>query len=237
MITQTNTSKQDNFNKTHQSYYSTKNDSNISEIYRQEINISIWKRKLNDSLEKSSAYVVKKNPHLEFSEVLEPKNVENSLKSVIGKNKEMSHFFEDVSYLAFLFCELFDQKKIWLRLDGIDHPMCPRFHTDNVKCRLVTTYLGPATQWLPHHLVNRSKLGHGNEGKPDEKSGLFSSAENIQQLNSGDVALLKGESWKGNKGAGLVHRSPHQDGKYNRLYMTIDFLDTYISIYKNSLKY
>ena len=111
MITQTNTSKQDNFNKTHQSYYSTKNDSNISEIYRQEINISIWKRKLNDSIEKSSAYVVKKNPHLEFSEVLEPKNVENSLKSVIGKNKEMSHFFEDVSYLAFLFCELFDQKK------------------------------------------------------------------------------------------------------------------------------
>ena len=237
MITQTNTSKQDNFNKTHQSYYSTKNDSNISEIYRQEINISIWKRKLNDSLEKSSAYVVKKNPHLEFSEVLEPKNVENSLKSVIGKNKEMSHFFEDVSNLAFLFCELFDQNKIWLRLDGIDHPMCPRFHTDNVKCRLVTTYLGPATQWLPHHLVNRSKLGHGNEGKPDEKSGLFSSAENIQQLNTGDVALLKGESWKGNKGAGLVHRSPHQDGKYNRLYMTIDFLDTYISIYKNSLKY
>ena len=51
MITQTNTSKQDNFNKTHQSYYSTENDSNISEIYRQEINISIWKRKLNDSLE------------------------------------------------------------------------------------------------------------------------------------------------------------------------------------------
>ena len=49
--------------------------------------------------------------------------------------------------------------------------------------------------------------------------------------------LLKGENWKGNKGAGLVHRSPHQDGKYNRLYMTIDFLDTYISIYKNSLKY
>ena len=66
--------------------------------------------------------------------------------------------------------------------------MCPRFHTDYVKCRLVTTYVGPATQWLPHDLVNRSKLGHGNQGQPDDKSGLFLEDANIEQLNVGHVA-------------------------------------------------
>ena len=147
----------------------------------------------------------------------------------------MLPFFDDVFQIVSMFCKLFDQKKIWLRLDGIDHPMCPRFHTDKLKCRLVSTYLGPATQWLPHNLIDRSKLGYGNEGKPDSESGLFISEDSIQQCATGDVALLKGESWKGNDGAGLVHRSPSKEGSYKRLYMTIDFLETYINIYKNAL--
>ena len=234
MITQTNISKQNISERINRPDDSI---NNFSEIHRQDINISIWKRCLTDSLKKSTEYVVNQNPNLEFSEVIKSADVKDSLKSVIGPNTEMLPFFEDVSYLSFIFCKIFDQKKIWLRLDGIDHPMCPRFHTDNVKCRLVTTYVGPATQWLPHSLVNRSKLGHGNGGKPDEKSGLFSSKMDIEQLNTGHVALLKGESWQGNRGAGLVHRSPHKEGKYRRLYMTIDFLDTYLSIYKNSLEY
>ena len=85
------------------------------------------------------------------------------------------------------------------------------------------------------NLIDRSKLGYGNEGKPDSESGLFISEDSIQQCATGDVALLKGESWEGNDGAGLVHRSPYKEGSYKRLYMTIDFLETYINIYKNSL--
>ena len=125
---------------------------------------------------------------------------------------------------------------MWLRLDGIDHPMCPRFHTDKIKCRLVTTYVGPATQWLPQDLVDRSKLGYGNDGKPDDKSGLFSSVDDIKQLETGHVALLKGESWQGNKGAGIVHRSPHSDSNYRRLYLTIDFVESFINILGSSMK-
>lgn len=228
MITQLNDSKISPL-----SYFTTNEISNISEIYKDEINISIWKRQLSSSLEKSSEYVVNQNPNLEFSEVLQPKDVNQSLQSVIGSSNEIQPFLDDVSYLSFTFCKLFDQKKMWLRLDGIDHPMCPRFHTDKLKCRLVTTYVGPATQWIPHHLVNRSKLGYGNEGKPDNESGLFLSENDIEQLDTGHVALLKGESWKGNDGAGIVHRSPYEEGNYQRLYMTIDFIETYINIYRN----
>jgi len=228
MITQLNDSKISPV-----SDFTTNEISNISEIYKDEINISIWKRQLSSSLEKSSEYVVNQNPNLEFSEVLQPKDVNQSLKSVIGSINKIQPFLDDVSYLSFTFCKLFDQKKMWLRLDGIDHPMCPRFHTDKLKCRLVTTYVGPATQWIPHYLVNRSKLGYGNEGKPDNESGLFLSENDIEQLDTGHVALLKGESWKGNDGAGIVHRSPNEEGNYQRLYMTIDFIETYVNIYRN----
>jgi hypothetical protein len=111
--------------------------------------------------------------------------------------------------------------------------MCPRFHVDKVPCRLVTTYHGIATEWLPHHCVNRSKLGAGNAGKSDEQSGLFQHPNNIHQLHQGEVALLKGESWEGNEGAGLVHRSPSMPVTQNsalkntfserRLLLTLDF--------------
>jgi len=219
------------------SSYVTEDVFKISEIYRNELNISIWKRNLNDLLIKSSEIVLENNLKLEYSEVLKPDEVKQSLESVLEDNIKTSPFIEDVSYLSFMFCKLFDQKKLWLRLDGIDHPMCPRFHTDKIKCRLVTTYVGPATQWLPHNLVDRKKLGFGNDGKPDDQSGLFQSKQDIMQLDRGHVALLKGESWEGNEGAGVVHRSPHSKGNYKRLNLTIDFVESFINIYGSSLKF
>ena len=217
------------------SSYVTEDAFKLSEICRNELNISICKRNLNNLLIKSSEIVLDDNPNLEYSEVLKPDEVKQSLESVLGDNIKTSPFIEDVSYLSFMFCKLFDQKKLWLRLDGIDHPMCPRFHTDKIKCRLVTTYVGPATQWLPHNLVDREKLGFGNGGKPDDQSGLFQSKQDIKQLDRGHVALLKGESWEGNEGAGVVHRSPHSEGNYKRLYLTVDFIESFINIYGRSL--
>ena len=236
MITTPNTSNHFSTRNHNQSDFDKIAVSQISEIYKEDVNISIWKRKLNESLILSSEYVIKKNPKLEFSEVIQPKDVKELLKSLVGTDSHMLPLFDDVSYLAFMFCELFDQKKLWLRLDGIDHPMCPRFHTDKIKCRLVTTYVGPATQWLPQDSVDRSKLGYGNDGKPDDESGLFSSVDDIKQLETGHVALLKGESWQGNEGAGIVHRSPHSDSNYRRLYLTIDFVESFINIFGSSMK-
>ena len=117
---------------------------------------------------------------------------------------------------------LFDLGKVGLRLTVLDKAMCPRFHVDKVLCRLVTTYQGSATEWLPHNVVDREKLGHGSEGKPDEQSGLFPKLGDIQQLTVGDVALLKGEGWEGKEGAGLVHRSPSLSAGEGRLLLTLD---------------
>ena len=102
--------------------------------------------------------------------------------------------------------------------------MCSRFHVDNVPCRLVTTYAGCSTQWLPQHSVDRTKLGKGSNGLPDELSGVYRSAEDIQQLNNGDVALFKGARWEGSKQIGLVHRSPTPKPGETRLLLTLDFV-------------
>lgn len=61
--------------------------------------------------------------------------------------------------------------------------------------------------------------------KADDETGIFNSANDIRQLNAGDVALLKGESWVGNEGGGLIHRSPHISSQTRRLLLTLDFVN------------
>ena len=184
---------------------------------------------------KASKYILDKQPELAISEVVNPEEIKKLLMQEINSSEEVACISKDISKIVEIFCALFNLKRVWLRLDAIDRPMCPRFHADYLKCRLVTTYVGPATQWLPHESVNHSKLGEGNEGKPDEESGLFLQNADIKQLNVGDIGLLKGEAWEGNQGGGIVHRSPHSDNSKKRLYMTIDFVDLYLRIFQNRL--
>jgi len=212
-----------------------KKHSNLTEIFNEKNNISIWKRKLNSELINASNHILNEIPELQISEVVKNEDVETMLVDKFGENENILCLIEDISRVVKLFCDLFNINQVWLRLDAIDSPMCPRFHTDNLKCRLVTTYKGPATQWLPNDLVNRDMLGHGNDGKPDEESGLFLKNTDIEELDVGHVALLKGEGWIGNEGKGLVHRSPHKENNYKRLYMTIDFTELYLKIFQNRL--
>ena len=139
--------------------------------------------------------------------------------ALMRKNEICQH----ITLLVDMFCTLFDLKEAGLRLKLLDSPMCPKFHVDKVPCRLVTTFYGSATEWLPHSAVNRTKLGAGSIGLQDDSSGIMQHASDIQQLSSGDVALLKGESWHNNELAGLVHRSPVLTQHERRLLLTLDF--------------
>ncbi len=206
------------------------NDPGIfTDIYRDDINIAIWQRQLADSLRLSVTELLAAKPTLQASLSVSPKSAYASVNEALGATATSSALSEDIAELVDMFCCLFDLKRAGLRLTALDRAMCPRFHVDRVPCRLVTTYQGVATEWLPDHLVDRTKLGAGNQGKPDEQSGLFHDIHDIQSLDRGDVALLKGESWEGNEGVGLVHRSPSlpidkpQSGE-RRLLLTLDFM-------------
>ena len=183
------------------------NHEEFSKIHHNEVNISIWERNLSNALQNAAAEILNNNPDFKLTIVPKADEIRDILVDELGSGKNSLTLINDISKLATMFCDLFKIDRAWIRLDSIDTPMCPRFHADKVKCRLVTTYVGPATEWLPHHQVDRSKLGHGNNGLPDHESGLFSDINSIEQLKTGHVALLKGEGWNGNQGAGLVHLS------------------------------
>lgn len=197
----------------------------LTDIYQEHTNIAIWQRSLAHALIEAANSILDTNPTLQASLVVTPQEANAAVVKALGPTPRAATLSEDIAQLVDMFCCLFDLNRAGLRLTALDRAMCPRFHVDRVPCRLVTTYQGVATEWLPHQAADRSKLGIGNQGKPDEQSGLFNSATDIQQLCCGDVALLKGESWEGNQGAGLIHRSPQLLGETRRLLLTLDFMD------------
>jgi hypothetical protein len=200
----------------------------FADIYRDDINIAIWQRTLSDPLLLAVNEILKTATRLEIAEAVTAKSVHSKLYQTLGETDAVKVLSDDITLLVDMFCCVFDLKRAGLRLTALDHAMCPRFHFDRIPCRLVTTFHGVATEWLPHQLVDRSKLGAGHQGKTDEQSGLFHSIDDIRQLSQGDVALLKGEFWQDNEGAGLVHRSPVQgQGSINerRLLLTLDFIN------------
>jgi hypothetical protein len=132
-------------------------------------------------------------------------------------------FTADVRSLATMFADLTGAVRLGIRLLRLAAPMCPRFHTDFVGVRLLTTYCGTGTEWLDESHVDRRWLGHRSDGVPDHKSGLLRPGAVIQRVAEGAVALLKGEAWPGNRERGAVHRSPA--GRGARILLSIDVLD------------
>ncbi|WP_394126802.1 DUF1826 domain-containing protein [Vibrio hepatarius] len=198
------------------------NPSVLTDIYQDGINIAVWQRRFDQATQSDITQFIESHPSLSKSLNLSPENAYESLDFALDGQVPKA-LLENIAELVDMFCCLFDLEHAGLRLATLNGAMCPRFHVDHVPCRLVTTYQGIATQWLPNEAVSRSKLGKGSNGLSDEASGLYQRSSDIKQLESGDVALLKGTRWEGNEETGLVHRSPIAETNEPRLLLTLDF--------------
>ncbi len=195
----------------------------LADIYQEDINIAIWQRTTGERLDDAVEELLAASPQFQTAMAVSPDRAHAQVSEATGGTAP-TELADNIAELVDMFCYLFGLKRAGLRLATLSRAMCPRFHVDRVPCRLVTTYHGVATEWLPHQAVDRSKLGPGSNGQSDLASGLFADESDIQRLTCGDVALLKGELWTGNEDAGLVHRSPAVPAGENRLLLTLDFV-------------
>ena len=196
----------------------------FTEIYEEDINIAIWRRDLSADIENCVDKFLEPHGNDLVNFIAKPETFFNNLIESESELINAHALCKDISELVEMFCILFDVEQVGLRLTVLNSAMCPRFHVDNVPCRLVCTYHGVASEWLPHDMIDRSKLGRGNNGLADDESGLYQKEQHINKMKVGDVAILKGELWEGNKNAGLVHRSPQVPVEDKRLLLTLDFL-------------
>ena len=190
----------------------------LAEVFDEAITLAIVQRQLGPALRASIAAQCAAQPWQLAWRGPADAALDQALIRSMPAPQQAGELAADVRLLAEAVACLFDVEAVGIRMRLLDGAMCPRFHCDNLPVRLVTTYSGPGSEWLPERAVNRAGLGKPEPGKPE----VVRDASAIRQLAEGDVCLLKGSGWVGNEDHGIVHRSPVVVAGQKRLLLTID---------------
>lgn len=100
----------------------------------------------------------------------------------------------DVVALARCFAHITRSNLVDVRLERVSNDACWKFHRDCVEARLLTTYLGPGTEWVPPAHADRALQKQKQYRGP------------MEHLEHHAVAIFKGSC--AGSGSGIVHRSP-----------------------------
>ena len=188
----------------------------FSDIHLDDVELVSVKRQKFDTIKDLSSNFIKSREVLKLQwhqdlddskaiqEIL-PESVKTSFRSIL-----VDLILESGEMLG----SLVDCKKIGVRMATLRSPMCPLFHVDNIRCRMLITLCGDGTQWISNQDVDwEIFLDRENKDIPIMENG------DIKQLATGHWSLLKGGAWN-DKFNGVVHRSPHDEK--DRLILSID---------------
>lgn len=104
-----------------------------------------------------------------------------------------------------------------VRLEVVDDDHCRKFHVDDVRLRLVTTYRGPGTEWVAPRMAVKLAIGEDP------------SLDAIRQLGRGHIAVMRGRKGATTEAPGILHRSPPIAGTgIVRLFLAIDELGRHL---------
>lgn len=118
-------------------------------------------------------------------------------RSSLGETALSTALVHDMAHLVSLFANVTGSHNVDVRLETVCDDGCTKFHTDVTLARLVTTYVGPGTVWVPPEYAQEAiRLQEAYSGPLNEMQrfavGLFGGAEATSR--------------------GLVHRSPRIAG-------------------------
>lgn len=181
--------------------------SDLQVIRNNMVNIAIYEREILADL---SIYLkeLMENKFHNFNMSIDVQDFENMFdehfKSFNHKN-EVGHDLlkKDIKQLLRQFSKICNNDTLKVFFGIVDTNMCRRFHVDMYELRMLCTYEGQGTMWLTDDNINYEALNsfNGNEEIVLRKA-------DVEQLNTTDVAIIKGALYPNSKIGGLVHRSP-----------------------------
>ena len=121
------------------------------------------------------------------------------LEDEISEDLKSSDFYIqwviDMAGVCNVFCEILATSTVGFCL--ATQRACQRYHIDNVPLRLLVTYYGKGTEWVPDSAVDRLAY---DSGMPNDKILTTNNARKF--LNAWDIAIFRGGP------DGLLHRTP-----------------------------
>ncbi len=198
----------------------------LSNIFAQENSVSIWRRRQNQVIARYFENVFGALG-LGLRGVFSLGSLREKLALALPEGEGKQHVVEDIYLLADMLTTLFDCEEVGLRLAPLTTAMCPRFHQDNIPVRLVHTYLGDGTQWLPKEALGENQLSCDSAVKTQSRDDRRQQAyryrqQDIHQMQAFDVGLLKGKAWHGHEKSAALHRSCPIEGESKRVLLSLD---------------
>ncbi len=192
----------------------------LANLFSPQVNSALWRRSLDARVRDYAANDLAAAP---ASRTLAVNARSPELRSLLpGTSLEAAAFRADVRDLCELLRELTECGRIGVRIAVLDTVLCPRFHVDHIALRLTCAYVGPGTQVLPNHAVDRTRLPWTKDSTRTDECLIESVSAQVVQAATGDVVFLKGERWQGNSGNGAVHRSPPLTAGERRVLLTLE---------------
>ncbi len=194
-------------------YYISNKESILANIHEKGTNLCIWKRRVKHDIIHYAKHLTK-IPNFSFEFKLSDKD------SLLEKfppfdDGTAKPFIDDVLGIALRFQEITKIQNPKVHLSVINDMQCPLFHVDYVQMRLICTYIGQGTLWVPNADVNRNHLGCGRNDH------LIRSMDAVRQAENFDVLIMKGEANESDPKNGLIHKSPDTKGE-PRLFLRMD---------------
>lgn len=186
----------------------------LQNIQKEELSITIYDRHIT--------YM-----NIEIHDLLQQKinlKINGDIDSILNQVREELNKFQsvqiinDIKELLKHFKQISKINSFRLTLATVDTNMCRRFHTDMNDLRMLCTYSGPGTLWLTEKNTDRMALNNiGNN------EAIVINKNDIKQVNTGSVVILKGALYPGGNTKAAVHRSPNiEENKQKRLFLRID---------------
>ena len=185
----------------------------LTDVFNPNINLCVWERRDKEALSEAARAWAQHNSQGLIQTSGERASIRQALQSALPQQAQA--LVADVDQLCDMLETLLDHHTWGIRLTVLDRAMCPRYHTDRVLARLITSYCGPGMQWLDNEQIVRPSQSRALDLPPEEDLAH-------RQLEPGDVALCKGDSWPDRPGFGLIHRSPAVATHQHRVLLTID---------------
>lgn len=169
------------------------------------VNVSVWRRRLPGEL---LAALRESPPPFAFEAELrgEGPPLVAALDTLRAPARALLE--RDVDMLTRYFVALTGARRVRFNFSVLRDDRCRKFHVDYLPLRLVTTYSGPGTEWLPDDAVHRPALMGSPECADAANAGIVRDGRRVHRARPGDVLLLKGVHYTGSASGAAVHRSP-----------------------------
>ena len=123
-------------------------------------------------------------------------------------------WIKDMSEICILYSDIINKNSLNFSLKTSRG--CKRYHIDNVPVRLLVTYYGKGTEWLPRDTCNYSAYYNGES---NEK--IIKIKNRSKFIKPWSIAIFKGQKFKGSTEA-ILHRTPNEALNKKSLLMCLD---------------